>query len=103
MSFLVEKAFDKKKIVLIVIRIMLSLLALWIVVGIVDFSRVNSFKKPIFCKQTLVFLDGGSGHYVGLGYSFDIKGDFIGDNAKGVTEYSYYLFGTEVQSVIRGQ
>lgn len=90
-----------KKAVFIVSSIISALLALWVVVGIVDFSRVHSFKKPIFCKQTLVFLDGGSGHYAGLGYSFDIKGDFIGENAKGVTEYSYYLFGTKMQSAIK--
>ena len=91
----------KKKTVPIVIGIISALLALWAVIGIVDFSRVHSFKKPVFCKQTLVFLDGGSGHYAGLGYSFDIKGDFIGEKAKGVTEYSYYLFGTRVQAATR--
>ena len=101
MRVIPEKTFGKKKTVLIILRIISALLVLWAVVGIVDFSRVNSFKKPIFCKQTLVFLDGGSGHYVGLGYAFDIEGDFIGENAREVTEYNYYLFGTKVRSVIR--
>ena len=90
----------KFKTVLIIISILSALLVLWAVIGIVDFSRVSSSKKPIFCKQTLVFLDGGSGHYAGLGYSFDIKGDFIGEHAKGVTEYSYYIFGKQVQASV---
>lgn len=89
----------KFKTVLLIISIILALLLVWAAIGIVDFSRVRNSKKPIFCKQTLVFLDGGSGHYVGLGYSFDIKGEF-GENERGVTEYSYYIFGRRVQAAI---
>lgn len=88
-----------KTVVLLIISIVLVLLLVWAAIGIVDLSRVKDAKKPIFCKQTLVFLDGGSGHYVGLGYSFDIKGDF-GENGKGVTEYSYYIFGRRVPTAI---
>ena len=90
---------NKKKIVFIVVRV---ILAIWLVVGVIDFSRVHSFEKPIFCITTKTYDDGGSGHYVGLGYSFDIKGNFMPeDELKGVTEYSYYLFGIRVQSAIR--
>lgn len=88
---------NKKKIVFIGV-----VLAIWLVVGIIDFSRVHSFEKPIFCITTETYDDGGSGHYVGLGYSFDIKGNFMPeDELKGVTEYSYYLFGIRVKSAIR--
>lgn len=90
---------NKKKIIFIVVGVVL---AIWLVVGIIDFSRVHSFEKPIFCINTEAQKDGGSGHYVGLGYSFDIKGNFMPeDELKGVTEYSYYLFGIRVQSAIR--
>ena len=90
---------DKKKIVFIVIGIML---AIWMVVGIVDFRSVHSFEKPMFCIVSETADDGGSGHYVGLGYSFDIKGNFMPeDEQKGVIEYSYYLFGIKVKSAIR--
>ena len=89
----------KKKIVFIVIGV---ILAIWLVVGIIDFSKVHSFEKPIFCIKTRAYKDGGSGHYVGLGYSFDIKGNFMPeDELKGVTEYSYYILGIRVQSAIR--
>lgn len=89
---------DKKK-VFIVIGIML---AIWMVVGIVEFSSIHSFEKPMFCIASETADDGGSGHYVGLGYSFDIKGNFMPeDELKGVTEYSSYLFGIKIQSAIR--
>ncbi len=90
---------NKRKIVFIVVGV---ILAIWLVVGIIDFSRVHNFKKPAFCIVTEANDDGGSGHYVGLGYSFDIKGNFMPeDELKGVTEYAYYLFGIRVQSAIR--
>lgn len=90
---------NKKKIIFIVVEI---IFAFWLVIGIIDFSRVHSFEKPFFCIGTKLYRDGGSGHYVGLGYSFDIKGNFLLEGEpKGITEYSYYIFGIRVQSAIR--
>lgn len=91
---------NKKKIVFIVVGV---ILVIWLAIGIIDFSRVHSFERPIFCIITeSSYQDGGSGHYVGLGYSFDIKGNFMPeDELKGVTEYSYYILGIRVQSAIR--
>ena len=44
----------------------------------------------------------GSGKYIGLGYSFDIKGNFMPeDEFPGVTKWTYYLFGIELQTQIR--
>ena len=80
-----------KKRVLIVLSIMV---VLWVAVGIIDLSRVNIFEKPIFCIATNTADDGGSGHYVGLGYSFDIEGNFLPDDEfPGVTKWTYFLFG----------
>ena len=62
-----------KKIIIAVACI----LVLWIAVGIVDYGKVHSFEKPIFCVGTELADDGGSGKYVGLGYSFDIEGNFM--------------------------
>ena len=88
-----------KKKIFIVIGILLSI---WLIVGIIDFNKVNHFEKPVFCIANNTSDDGGSGHYVGLGYSFDIKGNFMPeDELKGVTEYSYYIFGIRVVSAIR--
>lgn len=78
------------------------ILALWIAVGVIDFSRVFQFEPPIFCIASQTADDGGSGHYIGLGYSFDLKGNFMPeDDPKGVTEYRYSLFGIQVRSAVR--
>ncbi|MCM1105049.1 MAG: hypothetical protein NC409_13195 [Clostridium sp.] len=85
----------KKKLCLAVV----ILTVIWAVVGVIDFSRVHRFEKPIFCIGTETADDGGSGRYVGLGYSFDIKGNFMPeDELPGVTEYSAYLFGCKAAS-----
>lgn len=88
-------AKSRKKIILLAAAIVAGL---WVLIGIVDYSRVHSYKLPIFCRWTLQFLDGGSGTYTGLGYSFEIKGDFIGLEATGVTKYTAKLFGVPVMS-----
>ena len=90
---------NKKKKIGIIITVVL---ALWLAIGIIDFVRVESFNKPIFCIGTNTYDDGGSGHYVGLGYSFDIKGNFMPeDELPGVTEYSYQIFGIHIKSGTR--
>ncbi|MBQ4347226.1 MAG: hypothetical protein IJC39_02110 [Firmicutes bacterium] len=85
------------------LRIILPVaIALWIVVGIIDFKRINEFEKPIFCIPAKTADDGGSGYYVGLGYSFDIEGNFMPeDEFPGVTKWTYYLFGAKIAAEIR--
>ncbi len=86
----------------IVLHTTLIILTIFLLIGIIDFAIVHNFKKPIFCVPYKTADDGGSGYYVGLGYSFDIKGNFMPeDRLKGVTEYSYYIFGIRVDSAVR--
>lgn len=88
----------KKKIITGVMLIVI----LWLGIGMVDFFRVKSFEKPFFCIPAQTYDDGGSGHYVGFGYSFDITGNFMPEEElPGVTEYVYYIMGMEVGSGIR--
>ena len=88
-----------KKKVLIIIALSI---VLWASMVLVDYSRAHRFEMPIFCVATEVFQDGGSGHYVGPGYSFDIKGNFMPDDEfPGVTKWIYYLFGIEMETQIR--
>lgn len=47
----------KKKIIIAVACI----LVLWVAIGIVDYSRVNSFERPLFCVCAEPLQDGGSG------------------------------------------
>ena len=88
----------KKKIIITIV----SIVVLWLCVVIIDYSRVHSFEKPIFCVGAELADDGGSGRYIGLGYSFDIEGNFMPeDEFPGVTKWTFFLFGIEVQSQIR--
>ena len=88
-----------KKLLAIILS---SVVLLWAAVGIIDYFTVHSFEKPVFCIPTDTADDGGSGHYAGLGYSFDIDGNFLPeDEYPGVTEYTYYLFGKEISTGIR--
>ena len=89
----------KRKIIIAVVCAVI----LWITVGIVDFSLVHSFRSPVFCVCSEPMQDGGSGKYVGLGYSFDIKGDYMPeDKLPGIIKWIYYLFRVEIQTRIRG-
>lgn len=92
----------KKKIVRNVMAIICFLLVLWVAMGVVDFFRVKSFDKPVFTLKTETEDDGGSGMYYGLGYSFEILGDFMPeDELTGVTHYKYYIFGNFVTEGIK--
>lgn len=91
-----------KKTAKICITAAVVLLILWIAAGVTDYIRVHNFEKPIFCIGTDIMDDGGSGHYTGLGYSADIKGNFMPeDEFPGVTEYTFSIFGADIESGIR--
>ena len=89
----------KKKSIIAVICV----IALWFIIGMVDFALVHNYRKPLFCIGVDLVDDGGSGKYVGLGYSFEMEGNFMPDaetSAKEekskVTSYRGYIFGKEV-------
>ncbi len=71
---------------------------IWLTIGIIDFSRVLGFyEKPLFCVCFQTAQDGCSGRYYGLGYGFDIKGNFVTeDESRGVAQYVAYICGIEV-------
>ena len=93
-----NKKKENRKIYLVIV----TLFVFWLIVGATDFIRVHSFERPLFCIGTKVADDGGSGHYMGLGYSFDIEGNFMPeDELPGVTKYSYQIFGITVKSGLR--
>lgn len=83
-----------RKITKFILGIMLAVVSLWGVTGIIDYSKIKEFKKPIFAIPTNTYDDGGSGTYQGLGYSFEIEGNFLPDDEQpGVTYYEYYILG----------
>lgn len=86
-----------------IVWILISALVVWLLVGLADFVRVTgNFEKPMFCVATETADDGGSGRYVGLGYSFEIEGNFMPeDEFPGVTRYVAKIFGFTVMSEVR--
>ena len=85
-----------------VFTIVIIVLVLWLLLFVTDFYTVTRFERPLFCVLTEAYQDGGSGHYRGLGYSFDIKGNFMPeDEYPGVTHYHAKLFGLDLKSGIR--
>ena len=84
---------NKKKVIIVGVCV----IAAWLIVGIVDFALVHNYRKPLFCIGVDLADDGGSGKYAGLGYSFDIEGNFMPEMKNpGVTSYRGYIFGKEV-------
>ncbi len=91
-----------QKRLLTVLIIAAALLLAAAVMGCVDYDRVvNRGERPI-CAVTIGagFDDGGSGRYYGLGYGFEIEGNFVPmyPGEGGVREWSFYIFGVEVAS-----
>ena len=88
----------KKKIAIFIC----ALLILCIGTGVIDYTRVHRFEKPWFCIISNGYDDGGSGTYIGLGYSFDIEGNFMpGDELPGVTKYNMRILGINVENGVR--
>ena len=88
----------KKKVL---IPLLIAVL-LWLAAGTVDIFRVIRFEKPVFSAPCVTADDGGSGHYQGFGYSFDIEGNFLPEEEfPGVTDYTLRVFGLEVSSGTR--
>ena len=63
----------KKKIILLAAIVVF--LASWASIAYSDYADVAiSYDQPKFCISTMTADDGGSGKYIGFGYSFDIDG-----------------------------
>ena len=89
----------KKRRIVIILTIVILL---WLAVTFTDFYRVTRFEKPVFSVLTDSYDDGGSGEYIGLGYSIALEGNFMPeDEYPGVTRYHIELFGIHLKSGIR--
>lgn len=94
-----KKAGKKRRIIIVII----VLLAMWVAFGTIDYFRVSSFERPLFCMGKEVVYRGAEDykHYQGLGYSFEVAENPSESEFPGVTRYTYFLFGVEVVSGIR--
>ncbi|MBP3918179.1 MAG: hypothetical protein J6I50_03285 [Clostridia bacterium] len=91
-----------------VIKVCVILLLCWLIMCLTDFICVGVYRhKPIFCIGINLADDGGSGSYIGMGYSFYIKGNFLPEDKTsgqyGITSYESNLFGKEVAFGSRGE
>lgn len=79
----------KAKVVIAIVTLV------WACIFAIDFVRVGNFEKPAFCILVNGADDGGSGSYVGVGYTVDIEGNFVTEDEveRGVTEFDMKLFG----------
>ena len=53
-----------------IITIVLSIIAIWSIMFLVDCSRCNNDKEPIFSIKVAEYKDGGSIKYVGAFYNY---------------------------------
>ncbi len=87
----------KKKI--IIISIIAILMLIWIGIAYSDYAKVAiSYDKPKFCLLINGTDDGGSGKYVGLGYSFNIDGHLESNGRYEVDTYTYKILGITIKT-----
>lgn len=92
-----------KKVVFVLIFILILLISLSLARLGIDYVRVMLLHdKPIFAIKDVGADDGGSGTYIGRGYSFEIKGKFLEfDDYYGVTEATFYIFDYKIYTYSR--
>lgn len=85
------------------LKLLSFLVVLWGIMFGVDYYKVNSFEKPIFARWISKSEDdGGSGVYNGVGYSIELKGNFMPDDElPGVTHFKIEILGVQVGKGIR--
>lgn len=67
----------KKTIAVILLKtiavILLAILCLWLIMFTIDYICVSNLNRPVFVVPGIVYFDGGSGLYYGLGYTVEIE------------------------------
>lgn len=77
-----------------IISIIIVIAAVWVFLFSRDILRCINYKKPVFVFPYVTSDGGGAGTYIGLGYSFKIKGSLMPeDNVLRVKSCKCYLFG----------
>ena len=62
------------------IKVILIILGIWLSIFLVDFICVKTIKRPIFMIRTVIYKDGGTKEYLGLGYKVVKCNTLIDDN-----------------------
>mgnify|MGYP000232916842 CR=1 FL=1 len=93
----------KQKIIKRITIIISIAIILLLSICFTDYWRTtHAFEQPIFARLVNGADDGGSGTYIGIGYSIEIEGNFMPqDELKGVTHTRFFVLGNEVKYAIR--
>lgn len=92
----------KRKTIKVIIGICIVLVLVFTAVGITDYHKtMNNFEKPMFAKVVNGADDGGSGDYVGLGYTINIQGNLDIDYGYVIHSAQFNLFGNKIRYIER--
>ena len=87
---------NKKKLIIPIIAVLF--IWIWTTIAYTDYQQVGiNWNKPNFCILINGVDDGGSGHYRGLGYSFDIDGELDADKGYQVDSYTFKVLGITIK------
>lgn len=81
-----------KKSIKILISTIVALIALWLIIFFIDYSRCSNFKEPIFVKSGVTADDGGSGIYYGLGYKVKTEKTISAEYGPTLVRVEMYMF-----------
>ncbi len=89
-----------QKTVKIIIKICIIVVVILTTMGITDYHKtMNNFEKPIFAKVINGADDGGSGDYVGLGYTIIIQGNLDIEYGYVIHSAQFNLFGNKIRFI----
>jgi len=88
-----------KKIIRMILIIIAIIIILGVIFYIIDYNRVKTNKKPIFCILNQEVNDGGTKIYLGLGYKVIDFNTLTGFNKKKIGSYfmNYEDFNDEIE------
>ncbi len=75
----------------IIVGIIISIIILWMIIFLIDYTRVSHFKEPIFVIKGEILRDGGSYKGYGLGYKVDVKKNINIENGIYLEKVSMYV------------
>ena len=92
----------KKTIVKGIIGICIVVVLALITMGVVDYQKtMNNLEKPVFAQVVNGADDGGSGDYIGIGYTIDIHGYLDVEYGYVISSAQFNVFGVEIRYIER--
>ncbi len=78
-------------------KVICTLILFIVIVTIVDYNQtIHKLRKPIFAQVINSADDGGSGTYIGIGYSVNIKGDLTVEHGYKIERVEFSVLGLNI-------